>query len=249
MNFVALILLLPFLSWGMDHEHISLSKQLEKYTTTMNGQTHVLYGKWKKEGAAELSQYLRGLSAVTKKEYDSFNSDQKLAFLINSYNSFTVKLILDHYPVKSIKDTGTLITSPWKKKFFTLFGEDFHLDRIEHDMIRKDFKEPRIHFAVNCASIGCPSLLRKSFSTKNLEQDLAKAEAEFFKNPMKFRTKGNAFEVSKILDWYGDDFRKTYASLETFLALKAREYGASPEIDPKKVRVTFMDYDWNLNGE
>jgi hypothetical protein len=109
-----------------------------------------------------LGRYLFTLSSVTRAEFDAFSRDQQLAFLINAYNAFTVELILTEYPdVSSIKDLGSLFSLPWKKKFFNLLGESQSLDGIEQDLIRGSgrYNEPLIHFAVNCASIGCPALL------------------------------------------------------------------------------------------
>jgi hypothetical protein len=109
-----------------------------------------------------LGRYLFNLSALTRAEFDTFSRDQQLAFLINAYNAFTVELILTEYPdLSSIKELGSFFSSPWKKQFFILLGESQSLDGIEHDLIRGSgrYNEPLIHFAVNCASIGCPALL------------------------------------------------------------------------------------------
>jgi hypothetical protein len=196
-----------------------------------------------------LNAYLKSLSHVKKSQFAVFTPQEQLAFLINAYNAFTVKLILDHHPVKSIKDTGTLITSPWKKKFFNLLEEESHLDRVEHDLIRGKFAEPRIHFAVNCASIGCPSLMRKAFTATGLEQELTFAEKEFFTNSAKVKFLSGELQVSKILDWYGDDFRKKYGSLEKYLMERAAHYKIMSSPESQKFKVSFLEYDWSLNGE
>ncbi len=246
-----LLLFIPLFSQGaVDHSHQPFTQLLEKFTSVKAGQTYVWYGKWKKDGSSELEAYLKSLSEVKKAEFGKFTSDQKLVFLINSYNAFTIKLILDHYPLKSIKETGNLITGPWKKKFFTLLGEKSHLDHIEHELIRKNFNEPRIHFAVNCASIGCPSLMRKAFTAAGMEQELTLAEKEFFKNPSKFKVGSGEFQVSRILEWYGDDFRKKHSSLEKYLVERASAYKLLPSpLAPAQVKISYLEYDWSLNGE
>jgi hypothetical protein len=114
---------------------------------------------------AALQQVLAQWSAVTPAQFQALPKPEQMAFLINAYNGFTVELILTQYPkLKSIKDLGSFIQSPWKKKFFKLLDEDRHLDWIEHEQLRPNYAEPRIHAAVNCASIGCPALRDEAFT-------------------------------------------------------------------------------------
>jgi Protein of unknown function, DUF547 len=188
------------------------------------------------------------IEALDKKSFDSWNEKDKLAFLINSYNILTVKLILDHYPVKSIKDIGTLFQSPWKKKFFKLFGEEECLDGIEHERIRKNFKEPRIHFAVVCASKGCPALRGEAFTGQRLDEQLEENLRLFLKDANRNRwepQKGSLF-LSKIFKWYGDDFKAASGTVQAFVAPR---FGKSSEEAQKIVasEVEFLEYDWNLN--
>ena len=117
-----------------------------------------------------LQAYLASMSAVSRSEFDSWTKDQQLAFLINAYNAWTIEFVLSAYPdIKSIKDLGSFFSSPWKKEFINLLGETRSLDNIEHTLIRGSgrYNEPRIHFAVNCASIGCPALLNRAYTAEN----------------------------------------------------------------------------------
>lgn len=233
-----------------DHSHKLWDQMLKDYTSQKSGQTFVLYENWKTKGSSNLETYLKSLSAVTETQFSAFNPDEKLSFLINAYNAFTVKLILDHLPLKSIKDTGTVFTGPWKKKFFSLFGKEMYLDAIEHDLIRKKFNEPRIHFAVNCASIGCPSLRPSAYTASKLQEELDQAETVFFLNSEKFKVVGNTFFVSSILDWYGDDFVKKHGDLKKYLLGKALTLKiAKSPLKLEEIKLEFPDYDWNLNGK
>lgn len=122
---------------------------------------------------AALKAVLAEWSAVTPAQFAALARDQQMAFLINAYNGFTVELILTRYPgLKSIKDLGSLLQSPWKNKFFTLLGEPRHLDWIEHEQLRPKYNEPRVHAAVNCASIGCPALRPEAFVAAKLDAQL-----------------------------------------------------------------------------
>ena len=124
---------------------------------------------------SELKTYLDSLSAVTQNEFDTWEKPKQLAFLINAYNAFTVELILTKYPnLKSIKDLGSFFSSPWSKEFVPLLGKTRSLDDIEHGLIRGSgkYNDPRIHFAVNCASIGCPALREEAYTADTLDAQL-----------------------------------------------------------------------------
>lgn len=250
----SLIILFSFSVQGstsFDHGHEKFDQLLGRYLTQKDGQTWVDYVGFKANGRTDLHSYLRTLSAVTSVQYKAFSPDQRLAFLINAYNAFTLEWILIHHPVKSIKDTGSILSSPWKKEFpgYKLFGEKFTLDSIEHERIRVEFKEPRIHFAVNCASIGCPSLRPHAYTGNGLQTELAEAEMAFFKNPDKFIVKNKEAHVSAILDWYGEDFEKVSGSVENYIIDRAKFYAVAGDLPSKNIDIEFLDYDWNLNGK
>ncbi len=235
---------------GFDHDHIDFTKLLKESTIKKYGQTWVQYSLIKKDYYPKLRRYLEGLSKVSESDYRSFSSNQKLAYLINAYNAFTIEWILRHFPVKSIKDTTHFLTTPWKKEItgFKLFGKPFTLDWIEHEKIRKEFLEPRIHFAVNCASIGCPSLRQSAYTAKKLDTELAEAERDFFMNPSKFKVVGKKVFINSIFDWYGEDFIKKFGSLSKYISVRAKIYGISKQISPENLSLEFIDYDWSLNG-
>ena len=135
---------------AFDHAHRGWSEIVKGSVTWTNSASTVNY-KYLKSNLISLDKYLKELSEVKSSEFEQWNRDQQLAFLINAYNAWTVKLILENYPVKSIKDIGGIFSSPWKQKFIKLFDKEISLDWIEHEKIRPTYKEPRIHFALVCA--------------------------------------------------------------------------------------------------
>jgi hypothetical protein len=252
--FFNLFLLVSTIAFGetFDHTHANLTKVLERNTSQKNSQTWVDYAHLVKTDHNDLKKYLKEVEQVSNAQYAAFTKDQQLAFLINAYNAFTLEWIVEHYPVKSIKDTGAFLRSPWKTKFpkYTFLGESFTLDSIEHDRIRKEFVEPRIHFAVNCASIGCPSLRTTAYTAKDLEKQLSDAEKDFFRNSDKFQAKGNKIKLSAILDWYGDDFKKVHGSVQKYIFNNAKRLGYLKDVKvASDLKIDFMDYNWDLNGK
>lgn len=184
----------------------------------------------------ELDTIAQLFQSVNRHVYDSLAAPAKLAFLINTYNFYTLKLMADHYPLKTgIRD----LSKPWDTKFVPLLGEIVSLNHIEHVLIRKGFGEPRIHFAVNCASIGCPALFPNAFRGEKLEQQLESATKSFLSDVTKNRWDGTTLYLSKIFDWYGDDFNKKYGSYKKFVFARL-EITTSPKIK-------FLNYNWGLN--
>jgi hypothetical protein len=240
---------------AFDHSHAPWDALLKKHVA-WDEQAHaskVDYARLAAERAA-LDGYLREVSAVSQSEYEGWSKLQKLAFLINAYNAETVALILSRYPdLKSIRDLGSFVQSPWKKRFFTLLGEQRHLDDIEHGMIRAPgvFDEPRIHMAVNCASIGCPALRPEAFVAERLDRQLEDSVQRFLSDSSRNRAESNALRVSKIFDWYGGDFAKKAGSLPNWLARYAPQLSPDPALQQAvreaKLPVRFLDYDWALN--
>ncbi len=208
---------------------------------------------------AQLKAYLDSLSAVTRQEFDGWSKPQQLAFLINAYNAYTVEKILTRWPkLKSIRDFGSFIGNPWKDEFFTLLGRPMTLDGIEHDTIRAPgaYDDPRIHFAVNCASVGCPMLREEAYVAARLDAQLEEQTARFLSDRSRNRydPASATLQVSKIFDWYGKDFSrgwKGYDSVPQFLARHADRLADAPgereRIRAQQVPVAFLDYDWALN--
>jgi len=204
-----------------------------------------------------LQSYLDSLSAVTQGEFNSFERDEKLAFLINAYNAFTVELILQENQPDSIRDIGTLFSSPWAKAFFSLLGESRTLDELEHEMIRgnPDLMDPRIHFAVNCASIGCPALRAMAYTGDQLDDQLEDSTTQFLsdKQRNRYNSEQDALEVSKIFDWYQDDFEGAAGSLSHYLLQYSDTLGIPANrqkaLDGEDMEVQFLPYDWSLNTQ
>lgn len=202
-----------------------------------------------------LQQVLAQWSAVTPAQFQALPKPEQMAFLINAYNGFTVELILTQYPkLKSIKDLGSFIQSPWKKKFFKLLGEDRHLDWIEHEQLRPNYAEPRIHAAVNCASIGCPALRDEAFTAAKLDAQLEDGMKRFMSDRTRNRVANGQLEVSSIFKWFKEDFEKGHQGLnklEDVFARYATQLTSNPaeqaRLKDRSLRITHLDYDWALN--
>ena len=190
-----------------------------------------------------LDRYLKSLAAV---DPQALSPDERFAFYVNAYNAWTIKLILSRYPeIDSIKDLGTLFSSPWKKKIASIQGDLLTLDQIEHDILRKAFKDPRVHFAVNCASKGCPPLLPEPYTGSRLDAQLDQVARAFINDPQYNRLEGDVLWVSRIFDWFAEDFGDDIIGY--FL-----NYAEAPLRDEliknrERIRVRHLDYDWSLN--
>ena len=205
----------------------------------------------------QLQAYLTSLSKITPADYDAWSPDIRLAFLINAYNAWTVDLILQRYPdLDSIRDLGTLFRSPWKRAFIPLLGQTVSLDDIEHGMIRAPgvFDEPRIHFAVNCASIGCPALRPEPFLAATLDAQLEQATRLFLSDRSRNRHENDRLYVSEVFRWYREDFEKGWRgtdSLGQFLARYREALGLDAEsarrLASGAIPIRYLDYDWRLN--
>jgi hypothetical protein len=245
---------------GFDHSHAAWHALLAKHVKPFNNgnASAVDYTAIKAEQAA-LKAYLGTLKAVSEADYGKWSRPQRLAFLINAYNAYTVELILTKYPeLESIKDLGSVFSSPWKKKFFSLLGQERSLDDIEHGMIRAPgtFDDPRIHAGVVCASIGCPMLRPDAFTPEKLDAQLDDGMKRFLTDGTRnrFDAASGRLQISKIFDWYGKDFEKGhkgYDSLKTTFARHAAQLAATPEAQAKvrsgDYKLEFLDYDWKLN--
>ena len=256
----AAMLALPVRAQAFDHRHTAWSTLLKKHVVLLDGgkASQLRYAGMAVDSAA-LKSYLATLSAVSPAGFDGFTKPQQQAFLINAYNAFTVDLVLTRYPkLVSIKDLGNLLQSPWKQKFVPLLGSTTSLDGIEHDMlrVRGRYDDPRVHFAVNCASIGCPMLREEAFVAERLDAQLDEQAQRFLSDRSRNRWSPSTgkLEVSKIFDWYGEDFKlghRGVTSLPAFLARYAdrlADAAADRErITGQKAPVSFLEYDWRLN--
>lgn len=192
----------------------------------------------------KLERYLKLLSENAP-DRSKWTKNEQLAYWINVYNAYTVKLIVDFYPTKSIRDLGPRIKIPlikdvWHYKFFKIAGVEMSLDEVEHGILRKEFDEPRIHFAINCASISCPALLNEAFVAERLEAQLSKVAVSFINDPTRNKLSVQAGQLSPIFSWFKGDFTKK-GTLIAFLNTYAKV-----KISPS-ARITFLDYNWKLN--
>jgi Protein of unknown function, DUF547 len=252
---------------SFDHSHAAFSALLKKHVVLVEGgkTSKVNYVGFEKDRDA-LKGYLDSVSKVSETEFKGWTRPQRMAFLINAYNGFTLELILQNYPTKSIKDIGGTFDNRWKRKFFKLFGQDSYLDKIEHETLRKPgaYDEPRVHFAVNCASIGCPALREEAFSADKLDKQLEEQTVRFLSDRSRNRydTKSDKLEVSMIFKWFKEDWESGYKgfdgktpaikSREDYFARYAKLLADAPADQQKiadgKAAISFLDYDWSINA-
>lgn len=214
---------------GLDHSLWDM--QLRKF---VDDQGQVNYKDWNKEQEI-LDRYLAQLSSNVPAPRTS--TDEALTYWINAYNAFTVKLILKHYPVQSIMDIYG--AKPWDQKWIELGGKKFSLNQIEHEILRKDFNVPEIHFAVNCAAKSCPPLWNRAFQANKIREVLSN-RALLFINDVRYNTiSTDVARLSSIFTWYQEDF----GDLRNYL----NRYSHS-KIAPE-TKIQFRDYDWALNAK
>lgn len=186
-----------------------------------------------KNNYSELKTYLDLLSSAIPNESQS--RDYKLAYWINTYNALTVDLIIKNYPLESIKD----IKNPWEQRLWKLGNKNYNLEEIEHEILRK-MSEPRIHFAIVCASASCPKLLNEAFVPEKLDQQLTLVTKGFLADTKRNIIKPNKLEISKIFKWFDDDFKQN-GSLIDFLNTYSDTKISSD------AKINYLDYSWELN--
>lgn len=191
-----------------------------------------------KTDKAKLQKYCDLLS--DNKPKSTWTSDQKKAYWMNAYNAFAVLLVVNNYPVESIKDISSWGKDVWDLKFFKIGGVDMSLSHIEHKILRVDFKDPRIHAGINCASISCPNLYNKAFTEENVEEALTKLMKDFVNDKLKNKITESACQISEIFKWFKEDFTKDQTLIE-FL----NKY--SDVTIKKDAKITYMKYNWKLN--
>lgn len=204
-----------------------------------------------------LQDYLSSLAEVSRSRFDSWERDAQLAFLINAYNAWTVELILQHYPgIDSIRDIGFLPGAAWRRDIVELFGRQVSLDEVEHEMIRQwpQFREPRIHFAVNCAAIGCPALRGEAYTGQHLEQQLQESTRGFLADRDRNWLEGETLYLSRLFDWYEEDFQQGWQGIDSvadFIARYADHLGLRQSrleaLRAGDIRIRYSRYDWGLN--
>ncbi len=187
-----------------------------------------------KADKAQLQSYLEILSANTPES--GWSRNKAMAYWINAYNAFTVKLIVDNYPVSSITDLEG--GNPWKKRWISLGNQKYTLDQIEKEILLKKYKDARVHFAVNCAAKSCPALLNKAWTASNLESNFEKQTKAFINNSKFNDISAKSAKLSKLFDWYASDFGdvKTFINKYSSTQLKSN------------AKISFLEYDWKLNN-
>ena len=251
---------------------------------TLFDQNHTIFNKLLQENvkdakvnykgfidSAEFTNYLKSLNNITPDDFNTWTDSQKIAFWINSYNAFTIKAIIDHYPIQrsftlvgifyAPKNSILQIPGVWKKLQFQAVGQNVTLDHIEHGILRKEFNEPRIHAAINCASISCPDMRNEAYIADKIDKQLDDSSKNFVNS----NTKGvlvdknkNKVKVSKIFKWFGQDFFKNY-NMNEFNERSDKENGTFGYIykyindDEKEYilsddyKLKYLSYDWSLN--
>ena len=212
-----------------------------------------------KADRSELDAYLAEVAAVTKEQFDAAPREAQIAYLVNAYNAYTMATILDNYP-KPVKNEGGLFSGPgnsikqikgvWSSiKHKTALG-DLTLDNIEHDTLRKKYKEPLLHMALVCASKGCPPLRSEPYYADQLQSQLEDQARAYLASPYGLKVKDDGIEISSIFKWFGDDFKEKYGSalgfVEKYAPAEAQDKVKAAE---KSHNVSYLDYDWTLNEQ
>jgi predicted transcriptional regulator len=236
-------------------DHATWDRLLKKYVVTdEDSLNRVRYQAFKSADHATLKSYIQALERVKPA---GLTRPEQFAYWSNLYNAKTIDIILDHYPVETIRDiaineglVGFLKRTvgaggPWKAKVVTIDGERLSLDNIEHDILRPIFKDPRVHYAVNCASIGCPNLQREAFTAANLEALLDQGARDFVNSPRGFRFQGGGVWASSIYNWFKADFGGT----DNAVLAHAAKYAAPDRAEKLKAAgdIDAFGYDWRLN--
>ena len=248
---VFLLLLLSFSCNGVDapaSEASTISHELWdsllKEHVDENGL--VDYKGFKKDRST-LNAYLEVLenSAPDK---NTWSKDEQLAYWINAYNAFTIALILEHYPVESIKKIGsgpliTFVNSPWDIKFIEIGDKQLDLNNIEHGIIRSDFNDPRIHFALVCAALSCPELRNEAYTGEKLDRQLEEEAIAFINNPTRNKITKEEAQLSKYFSWYGGDFEINGKGIIDFI----NQYSKTKISE--NADITYLEYNWSLNDQ
>ncbi len=202
----------------------------------VNASGKVNYANFKKD-VAKLDAYIKILKDNTPAS--DWTSNEKKAFWINCYNAHAIKLIISKNPAKSVNDIKADGKGAFDYDFIEVGGSKMSLNDLETNKLRKAFKDGRIHFAVNCASISCPNLLNKAFTAENVEANLTSLAKKFLTDKTRNKLSADKIEVSKIFDWYKEDFGDVITFINKYSGVKVNA----------DAKITYMEYDWNLNKQ
>lgn len=237
--FLLLISLIPYRDAGaFDHTHNLYGNVLGLYEK----QGLVDY-KGLKSNSGDLRAYIEQTSSVSSEEFEGWTEAQQLAFLLNLYNARTLQLIVDNYPVESIKMIAGDSKGPWEEPIVLLFGDKITLNALENNFIRKNYKEPRIHFALVCAAKGCPPLLDEPYTGSKLNDQLETQTRKFLADRDKnyVDSANKVIRLSPVFEWFEGDFSGKSGSVRAFV----EPYFKQTELDDYKIEYT--NYDWSLN--
>ncbi len=220
--------------------HQGFDSLLKKYVSTSGKVNYKAF----KEDSISLNGYLSHLA--NNPPANSWTQGEQVAYWINAYNAFTIKLIIKYYPVNSIKDIGSsiqlpFVNTPWDIKFIRIGNKMMDLNHIEHGILRKEFKEPRIHMALVCASKSCPMLLNEAYVPEKLEQQLIRQTKAFLSDSFRNQISAEKPQLSMIFNWYGADFSKNGGSVTSFVN------AYSPVKIKPNAKISYLEYDWSLN--
>lgn len=253
---VALFFQVAAFAQSFDHSHQGFTDVLKKHVVVYdNGLKSAVNYKTLAQQPDRLDDYLSSLSQVTQTQYETWTEDQQLAFLINAYNGFTLQLIVNNYDqfesgdADSIRDLGGFFSSPWEQDFFSLLGQKQTLDWLEHEKIRVDFDEPRIHASLVCAAISCPKLRAEAFIGSRLDDQLEDQMVTFLSDEDKNGIDDNGLYLSKIFDWYAEDFKQ---GGKRGVLLYIQNYSDALTDGQQQITTStpigFVGYNWALNS-
>ena len=232
-----LILFVAILTFSQVNAQTSIFNELLQKHVTKNG--IVDYKAFKKD-EAKLDSYISYLEKTSPQ--NSWSENKQRAFWINAYNAYTIKLILENYPVKSIMDIKQKGKSAWKISFAKVGGKTYTLDHIEHEILRKKLFDPKIHVGVNCASGSCPKLGNKAFTESNIEAELTQLMKDFINDTSRNKLSKKKVQISSIFDWFKGDFTKNGSVIDYLNKFSETEIKSN-------AKISFLKYDWTLNGK
>jgi hypothetical protein len=231
------IVLIAILTFSQGNSQTSIYNDLLQKHVTKDG--FVNYKSFKAD-EAKLDTYIDYLEKTSPTS--SWSEDKQKAFWINAYNAYTTKLILENYPLKSIMDIKKDGKTAWKIPFAKVGGKTYTLDHIEHEILRKNLFDPRIHVGVNCASISCPKLGNEAFTEENVHANLEELMKTFINDSSRNKITNNKIQISSIFDWFKEDFTKNGAVIDYLNKYSNTEINSDAEI-------SYLKYDWSLNSK
>ena len=229
---------------NFSHDHPKLAQVLARVSDGYGGVDY----PWLQENPDGLNDYLNLAGRVSRGQYQGWSRSERMAFLLNIYNAATLRLMAEHYPIVSIKNIGG-IPSVWDLKVVSLFGGKISLGYLEHQLIRKEFQSPSVHFTLVCGSKGCPILRQEPYNAQNLEKQFTQQARSFLNDQVKNRVdlEKKTVYLSPVFKWYKEDFGKSDAELLDFVAIHFPEAEKSA-IKRGGFRIIYTKYDWNVNS-